>query len=145
RRAASAVTAIGDQAAAERPGLEVTGDERPVAPRDRVEPELVLEVSFRGEGPREHEQPARLLVEAMDDAERAAAPALAPRELPLDERVERVALGVVVRHRAHVRRLLDDDHVRIDVNELLRREPGRARARRGRDELEALPRAHGAR
>lgn len=127
RAPAAAVAPVRDQSGADRPRRQVAGDDREVAPHDRVVPELRPEFPFRQGRPGEADEPARLLVEPVDDPQERqplGRPVQPVGDGPLGQvlqgRVEpppllgplpllRVADGV------HPRRLLDHDDMVVEV------------------------------
>lgn len=121
-RAAPAVAAVGEQPRADRPVAHRAVRQREVPPPHLVRAELRLEPLARQERAGEDEQPAGLLVQPVHHAQRrvrAAAPAArAPREQVAHQPIQRTRLALVERHRAHARRLVHDDDVRINVHQL---------------------------
>ncbi len=131
RRAAQSVTSIGDERALDPRRPHVPVRERQVASVDRVSAKLRRERALRVEGPREHEQPRGLLVEALDYAERPLLAIAGARQQRADQLVERASLGRIERDGADPGGFVHHDDVVIDVYEDVARE-ARGGARAGR-------------
>ena len=129
RAAPQAVAPVFHQAGPRRPRRHVAVGDREVVPLHRVAPELGREALLGEPGTGEDDQPAGLLVEPVDHAElraaRTPAGARTSLEPAANARVERVLLPLriaLVGDGAQPGGLRDDDHLRVDVENLQRLE-----------------------
>src|SRR5262249_3694521 len=105
RGAAQSVAPILDEVAAKRLLFDASVREREVAPVHGPRAQLRREDLLRGERPRKNDEPTRLLVEALHDAERRRRTLAArPGQQRRHELVERAAFAGVVRNGADARR-----------------------------------------
>ena len=141
RAAAATVPAILNQVRAERLGAQDARHDRQVAADDRVFAELQAEGALRQHRPREDDQPARFLVEPVNDPQPRDVAGFAAELVgdgPLRQVLERGVefaplLGPLqfrrVPHGVYARRLLHDDDVLVQVPD---DEPFRVRGPRER-------------
>jgi hypothetical protein len=130
RRATEPVASIAHEDATKDARADVPVRDGEVTPVNRVFAKLRRKALLGEPRPREDDEPRRLLVQPVDDAEGRPAP---PRREPLpshpaaDAQVEGVDLAVVVGDGAHTRGLRHHDDLRVGEDDLVPRQLARAR------------------
>jgi hypothetical protein len=126
-RAANAVAAIGNEVRLDPRCRHRPMHDRVIDAMDIVRAKLRGQQALGRRGPCQHEEPARLAVEPMHDAERAVgAPLFHAAQRGPGVLSERVVVARLVGDAQHAGRLVDDDDIAIGEHDgLLRRRPGR--------------------